>query len=262
MRAPHTLPAPVSFLISPQACGPDRRGRSEQLTGPLTLCYVSSSLSRLLGQVDTGGLNNYMATISRDGRWVAAGTFTSDVKVGRVWGFKTMHMLFGMCMHHVCLPTSPRCALCTLLQVYEVQFDRLGAFTGVKMAMSLKGHKSKVGGWVGLRAWALGAVRCCCCLYAAVAMSLKGQPFKVGGAVGGCFPLLLRAAALAWHPFSTIHLQHNRPNESRCSAWTSPLTSPRWSPPAATACSRCLNPLQLFHNLCPCGLQLRARSFC
>lgn len=36
---------------------------------------------RQLGQMDTGGLNNYMATVSRDGRWVAAGTFTSDVKV-------------------------------------------------------------------------------------------------------------------------------------------------------------------------------------
>ncbi|PSC75857.1 Transducin beta 2 [Micractinium conductrix] len=69
---------------------------------------VYSSAGRLLGSMDTGGLNNYMATISRDGRWVAAGTFTSDVKV------------------------------------YEVTFDRLGAFTGVKSAMSLKGHKSKV----------------------------------------------------------------------------------------------------------------------
>lgn len=27
----------------------------------------------------------------------------------------------------------------------QVQFDRLGAFTGIKMGMSLKGHKSKVG---------------------------------------------------------------------------------------------------------------------
>ena len=62
---------------------------------------------RLLGHMDTGGLNNYMATISPDGRWVAAGTFTSDVKV------------------------------------YEVAFDRLGAFTGIKLAMALKGHKSK-----------------------------------------------------------------------------------------------------------------------
>ncbi|KAL4432387.1 hypothetical protein ABPG77_001686 [Micractinium sp. CCAP 211/92] len=69
---------------------------------------VYSTSGRLLGQVDTGGLNNYMATISRDGRWVAAGTFTSDAKL------------------------------------YEVGFDRLGAFTGVKMAMSLKGHKSKI----------------------------------------------------------------------------------------------------------------------
>jgi hypothetical protein len=32
--------------------------------------------------MDTGGLNNYMAAVSPDGRWVAAATFTSDVKVG------------------------------------------------------------------------------------------------------------------------------------------------------------------------------------
>lgn len=69
---------------------------------------VYSSSGRLLGHMDTGGLSNYMATISPDGRWVAAGTFTSDVKV------------------------------------YEVAFDRLGAFTGIKLAMALKGHKSKV----------------------------------------------------------------------------------------------------------------------
>ena len=29
-------------------------------------------------------------------------------------------------------------------QLYEVQFDRTGGFTGVKLGMSLKGHKSKV----------------------------------------------------------------------------------------------------------------------
>jgi hypothetical protein len=29
-------------------------------------------------------------------------------------------------------------------QVYEVGHDRLGAFTGIKKAMDLKGHKSKV----------------------------------------------------------------------------------------------------------------------
>jgi hypothetical protein len=49
---------------------------------------VYASTGRLLGSVDTGGLNNYMATISRDGRWVAAGTFTSDVKVRRaLWAW-------------------------------------------------------------------------------------------------------------------------------------------------------------------------------
>ena len=44
---------------------------------PLPLACPPRSL---LGSMDTGGLSNYMATISRDGRWVAAGTFTSDVK--------------------------------------------------------------------------------------------------------------------------------------------------------------------------------------
>jgi hypothetical protein len=35
------------------------------------------------------------------------------------------------------------------VQVYEVTFDRLGSFTGVKQAMALKGHKSKVGDTTG-----------------------------------------------------------------------------------------------------------------
>ena len=42
---------------------------------------VFSSRGEELGTIDTGGLENYMATVSRDGRWVAAATFTSDVKV-------------------------------------------------------------------------------------------------------------------------------------------------------------------------------------
>lgn len=53
----------------------------------------------------------------------------------------------------------PLCA-----QLYEVQFDRLGAFTGVKMAMSLKGHKSKVRGPGPCRrgrAWPRRARFCC-----------------------------------------------------------------------------------------------------
>ena len=119
--------------------------------------------------MDTGGLNNYMATISRDGRWVAAGTFTSDVKVGWLAAAQG-----GSSCAFVSRPgRSPACALrcpplprkpgpgstspsaCSgptpsralhpsPLQLYEVQFDRLGAFVGVKLGMSLKGHKSKV----------------------------------------------------------------------------------------------------------------------
>lgn len=69
---------------------------------------VFSSRGEELGTIDTGGLENYMATVSRDGRWVAAATFTSDVKV------------------------------------YEVTFDRVGMFTGLRKAMDLKGHRSRV----------------------------------------------------------------------------------------------------------------------
>ena len=84
------------------------------------LRVFSASTGRQLGAMDTGGLRNHYATVSRDGRWVAAATFTSDV---RVW---------------------------------EIGFDRTGAFSGVAPAMSL-GHKSKVGGWVGWRVGESGA---------------------------------------------------------------------------------------------------------
>ena len=57
---------------------------------PTAACFPLCCCS-LLGSMDTGGLNNYMAAISRDGRFVAAGTFTSDVKVGR------RHRGWGVC---------------------------------------------------------------------------------------------------------------------------------------------------------------------
>lgn len=45
--------------------------------------------------------------------------------------------LFGLVCCHPC------CCWPDLLQVYEVAFDRQGAFSGIKLAMALKGHKSK-----------------------------------------------------------------------------------------------------------------------
>lgn len=70
--------------------------------------YVGST-GELLGAVDSGGLVNNMATISRDGRFVAAATFTSDVKI------------------------------------FEVLYEkRSNGFTGVRKVMDLKGHKSKI----------------------------------------------------------------------------------------------------------------------
>ena len=214
---------------------------------------VYSTAGRLLGAVDTGGLNNYMAAISPDGRFVAAATFTSDVKVrgagqrpgqrtgrggapkaeqgrcslrllarqgrpggGDGSGAGTGGSLHGGCAANACrhhareaaassgmpglaAPTSgatgpclahrmagwcaPACRLlskahsavlltfdmtrcgwtsstccCSCLQVYEVTFDRLGAFTGVKPAFSLKGHKSKVGCLTWLAGWLAGVL--------------------------------------------------------------------------------------------------------
>lgn len=61
-----------------------------------------------LAKIDTGGFNNYWAAVSNDGRFLAAATFASDVKI------------------------------------YEAEFDRAGSCTGVKKVMDLKGHKKKV----------------------------------------------------------------------------------------------------------------------
>ncbi|KAL4547872.1 hypothetical protein Ndes2526B_g07092 [Nannochloris sp. 'desiccata'] len=58
--------------------------------------YLACSTLPLLKRLDTGGFNNYNVAISNDGRFIAAATFASDVKV------------------------------------YEVEFDRTGNNTGVK----------------------------------------------------------------------------------------------------------------------------------
>ncbi|KAG7671967.1 putative Transducin beta-like protein 2 [Nannochloris sp. 'desiccata'] len=70
--------------------------------------YLACSTLPLLKRLDTGGFNNYNVAISNDGRFIAAATFASDVKV------------------------------------YEVEFDRTGNNTGVKKVMDLKGHRKKI----------------------------------------------------------------------------------------------------------------------
>lgn len=70
--------------------------------------HVYSGSGEDLGTIDTGGFENYAAAVSSDGRWVAAATFTNDVKI------------------------------------YEVSFDRQGTFTGLHKAMALKGHAARV----------------------------------------------------------------------------------------------------------------------
>lgn len=61
-----------------------------------------------LGTIDTGGIQQYAISLTEDGRFVAAATFTSDVKI------------------------------------YEIVYDRTGSFVALKKAMDLKGHKRKV----------------------------------------------------------------------------------------------------------------------
>lgn len=70
--------------------------------------YLATSSLPLLKRLDTGGFNNYNVAISNDGRFIAAATFASDVKI------------------------------------YEVEFDRAGNNIGVKKVMDLKGHRKKI----------------------------------------------------------------------------------------------------------------------
>lgn len=50
-------------------------------------CRVYTSRGQDLGEVDTGGMQNYTAALSRDGRFAAAATFTSDVKASAGAGY-------------------------------------------------------------------------------------------------------------------------------------------------------------------------------
>lgn len=70
--------------------------------------YAATAQLDFLGSIDTGGMQQYTAAVSSDGRFVAAATFTSDVKI------------------------------------YEVEYDRTGSFVAVKKAMDLMGHRKKV----------------------------------------------------------------------------------------------------------------------
>ena len=70
--------------------------------------FLAAPSLPLLGRVDTGGFSNYGAAVSNDGRFLAAATFASDVKI------------------------------------YTTEFDRTGNCTGVKKAMDLQGHRKKV----------------------------------------------------------------------------------------------------------------------
>lgn len=148
---------------------------------------------------------------SRDGRWVAAGTFTSDVKVGGMQGKENISAAAfaaggGAADIPVCPSGLKRGSARLFAQVYEVTFDRLGAFTGVKSAMSLKGHKSKVGWWRRGRVVTTAAWR-------QRGTQRRQVPTPATSHAGSLvLPLRLPPPLCA---------------EPRCSAWTSPPTSPR-----------------------------------
>ncbi|DBB17019.1 hypothetical protein WJX82_010063 [Trebouxia sp. C0006] len=87
--------------------------RSET-SGVLLSCSAKNELrlfsfaGRQLASVDAAGLHNHMAAISLDGRFFAAATFTSDVKI------------------------------------HEVTYDKQNAYQSVAKVMDLKGHKSQI----------------------------------------------------------------------------------------------------------------------
>ncbi|KAL3134052.1 hypothetical protein ABBQ32_008481 [Trebouxia sp. C0010 RCD-2024] len=67
-----------------------------------------SFAGKQLASVDAAGLHNHMAAVSPDGRFFAAATFTSDVKV------------------------------------HEVRYDKQGGFQSSAKVMDLKGHRSQI----------------------------------------------------------------------------------------------------------------------
>lgn len=69
---------------------------------------VVGGAGKILASIETNGLKNHGAAMSGDGRFVAAATFTADVKV------------------------------------HEIKRDRSTAFTGAPKVFDLKGHSSQV----------------------------------------------------------------------------------------------------------------------
>ena len=53
-----------------------------------------SFAGKQLASVDASGLHNHMATISPDGRFFAAATFTSDVKVSKIYSWRYLSAVF------------------------------------------------------------------------------------------------------------------------------------------------------------------------
>lgn len=76
--------------------------------GPELRLHVVAKGLPLLGKIDTGGMKTYGIAVSESGRFLAAATFASDVKI------------------------------------YEVTTDRTGGFSGVVKVMDLKGHRKKI----------------------------------------------------------------------------------------------------------------------
>lgn len=68
---------------------------------------VVSAQGELLARVDAAGLQTYNAALSQDGRFLAAATFTSDVKVGLTYILLLAilpEFLLGCSTYALCLP--------------------------------------------------------------------------------------------------------------------------------------------------------------
>ncbi|KAF7153773.1 hypothetical protein RHSIM_Rhsim01G0147300 [Rhododendron simsii] len=90
---------------------------------------------KTLGNVDTNQLKNNMATVSPNGRFVAAAAFTADVKD-----------FYGTCVGHMlpCLRVEKGELPAEFTLVWEIVYSKDGAVKEVSKVMQLKGHKSAV----------------------------------------------------------------------------------------------------------------------
>lgn len=77
----HEFPTPHQDAIKSIAWGPNNAFIMTCGRGLDTCIYLHSPSGKLLQKLDTKQITNHMATISHDGKWLAAGTRLSDCKL-------------------------------------------------------------------------------------------------------------------------------------------------------------------------------------